>query len=710
MVDTLHGKIQNTFGSGLGTPPYGSIGGGAGGEPGAEPVFGFLNPTSGTTNLPTSLTINGTPVEASLYYSASTATTSSWVPAAGETLSVVGSGSDPTISETLSPFTDGTPAARISASGKYYQGADGYSSADLGTDDFVFVAAVRSTASSSTNYLFKRANADTASKGWNFRSSANTTLRFTMSNGTTQVDHQIAVGTGSWEIIVVCCDRDAATSAHNLRSYRNGIIHSSVSVAAVGDVANTSPLTIGAYSDDTNVNLGDIGFLGMWKGANLFTGDASNITEMARIAAEVSYKLMGAYPAYNAGTSVQHANAPRAGIAYIHKDVDGDQVAHLVGNNWIRVGNVGLGKPVGIMHENSCLNACVRSSQLDNAAWTKTNTTVTPNTLASLYDNEVLDTINTNTTNGEHYITNALNLLNISSYRYVLSGYAKAINRNWVYANMFDGYDGYDCYFDLSTGTVGSTPGAGLVEYGIELARASDSLYRWWIAAALPDGKTGYYTSKFGIAEADNDPSFAESGTTAAVYAGLFQYEQGPYSTSNRRPTTIYPSDGTPITRNGDIIYYQLDGYNHPDTGEPRTYLSTTYSDELRNIYTSRYFLNTYGASNSQTLMARSATSSVTQGYAIGGGLEWNIGSGGANTNTTTTLTQRLTAEVNSVKYYTAGVQISSEDTAATAPIQTSISVGTNANGTAITNGVTTKLLIYDEIIAPGERRTGDDI
>jgi hypothetical protein len=532
---------------------------------------------------------------------------------------------------------------------------------------------------------------------------------FYLSDGTTQISTTLVHNTNTWEIYVLCGDRSESTAANSLKWYRNGVLvsHQAMNTAS-NAISTTQPLTLGGLSEGISGGH-SIGFLGLWHGANLFAGGAPNVAEMNRIGTEIGYKLMGAYPTYNASTWAAYtAAAPRASTAYVHKDVNGDQVALPVGNHWIRVGNIGLGKPIGIVHENSCANLCVRSSQLENAAWTKTNTTITSNSLASIFENEVLDTINTNTTNGEHYITNALNNLTVETYKYVFSGYAKAINRNWVYADMYDGYDGYDCYFDLTNGVVGSTPGAGLVEYGIELARASDNLYRWWIAAALPDGKAGYYTSKFGIAEADNDPSFAEAGTTAAVYAGLFQYEIGPYSTSNRRPTTIFPADNASVTRLSDIIYYQLDGYNHPGTGQPRTYLATTFSDQHRNLYTSRYHLNTYGASNSQTLMARSGTTSTSQGYAIGGALEWNLGAGGANTNTTTTLTQRLTAQTNSIKYYNAGT-VSTEDTVATAPIQTHLLVATNANGTAITNGVTTKLLIYDEIIPPGERRTGDD-
>lgn len=682
---------------------------------GAIPIWGFLNPTSGTTNLPTSLTINGTPVEASLYYSASTATTSSWVPAAGETLPIAGNGDDVVISETISPFTDGTPAARIAASGKYYQGADGYSSADLGTDDFVFVAAIRGNQSSNGNYIFKRADAGATTVGWSLRKSATTIIRFSINDGTNTVDRTFSVVDGQWNIIVVTCDRDESASADSLRVSLNGVNVTTSIASAVGNVDTTSPLTIGAYSDDTNINTADISFLGMWKGAGLFAGGAANRVEMDRIAMEISYKLMGAYPAYNAGAMVTGVT-PRASSAYLHKDVAGDQYAFPVGNNWIRVGNVGLGKPIGIVHERGATNLCLRSSELSASPWVQTNITTALNTSISIAAlstaSDSNDTIRTDATNGEHNLTQSCNY-NLAAYRYVFSGYASAINRDWVYANMFDGYAGYDCYFDLTNGVVGASPGVNLTEYGIELARTSDNLYRWWIAAAIPGAVAGYYTVKFGVASADGYLEFAEVSQTNAVYAGNFQLESVPYTTSNMRPTTAYPSAANALTRSNDIIYYQLDTDNHPGDDLPRTIVCNNYSDELRSIHSGRYHFNITTGTGSPQYSGQRATTNFanSQGYNAATALQWNLTGTAINVNTSETNTARLTAETDNIKLYINGTQDPvTTDTSATVHSANRIYVGNaSASGSGITTGVTTKLLIYDEIIAPGERGTGDD-
>lgn len=101
-------------------------------------------------------------------------------------------------------------------------------------------------------------------------------------------------------------------------------------------------------------------------------------------------------------------------------------------------------------------NLLTYSEQFDNAAWTKTNATVTANATTAPDGTSTADFLVETAATGSHQIVSNVNP--ISGVTYVSSFYAKANGRNWVafYTSSASGGAGRFAYFDLVNGAVGT--------------------------------------------------------------------------------------------------------------------------------------------------------------------------------------------------------------------------------------------------------------
>jgi hypothetical protein len=131
------------------------------------------------------------------------------------------------------------------------------------------------------------------------------------------------------------------------------------------------------------------------------------------------------------------------------------------------------------------VNLLTYSEQFDNAAWTKTNTTITQNSTAAPDGATTADTVFETVTNAGHAVAQSVTTI-AGSYTYSAS--IKPIGRQWVRLMVYDGTTFRWVSFDVSSGTVGTTSGATGT-----IAAQSNGFYRCTVAVTTAAGSGFVY-------------------------------------------------------------------------------------------------------------------------------------------------------------------------------------------------------------------------
>ena len=231
-------------------------------------------------------------------------------------------------------------------------------------------------------------------------------------------------------------------------------------------------------------------------------------------------------------------------------------------------------------HNNSELvNLLTFSEQLDNAAWTKTNTTISANASASPISTQTADRIAETTANAAHLVNRTFStiLSSVTETVYqandlVFSVYAKASQRRYMVLGVdaattntgttYDGANGFSVVYDLQSGTITSSKNTGtgiLTLSGIE--SVGDDWYRCMVEGKIRNATATWNTRQFIAISDRNDysgtltnnhiPNYTGNALSGVVVWGA-QYEYGsltPYVSSevyqgfaNRsvQPVTFY--------------------------------------------------------------------------------------------------------------------------------------------------------------------------
>ena len=181
--------------------------------------------------------------------------------------------------------------------------------------------------------------------------------------------------------------------------------------------------------------------------------------------------------------------------------------------------NGGGGCP-SLLLEKQSTNLYTYSEQFDNADWTKTNTTVSANSVTSPDGTQNADTLTPNTTNGSHRVEQDKATV---AQVFTQSIFAKANGYNFVAVEN----GGEIAYFNLSTGVVG-TVSAGTAS----IQNMGNGWYRCIFTATAVNTKSYFY-----VASVDNSISFAGNGTSG-IYVWGAQFEAGSYATSYIQSTS----------------------------------------------------------------------------------------------------------------------------------------------------------------------------
>lgn len=196
----------------------------------------------------------------------------------------------------------------------------------------------------------------------------------------------------------------------------------------------------------------------------------------------------------------------------------------------------------GYLIEEARTNLALRSEDFGNAAWTKSELTVSSDAATAPDGSVNFDKFIPSTNAANH---TAIQSPTTTAAAYSMSFFAKAAGYNFIYCRLYNN-DGSPllkgAWFNLGTGTVGTT------ESGItaSIVSVGNGVYR--CVATLATAYNGAGNSLIlGVSNADNTTSFTGDGTSGVLIFGA-QLELGSFASS------YIPTAGSTVTRAADQV------------------------------------------------------------------------------------------------------------------------------------------------------------
>lgn len=218
-------------------------------------------------------------------------------------------------------------------------------------------------------------------------------------------------------------------------------------------------------------------------------------------------------------------------------------VRQAVANQARILGRDANGKGGGYLGESARTNLFLYSEAFDNAAWTKTELTVTADQIAAPDGKTTADKVVETTTNAGHQVKQ--NVTFVDGTAYTMSRFVKKLGRRYVkmtlHTQRFPGAP--SVIFDLDAGAVDTetdVDDSGVEDYG-------DGWYRCWLSAtADSDGACAAY---FWALDDDKGATYA-GDVTKGFYTWGAQLEAG------AGPSSYIPTTDSTKTRDTDVQMY----------------------------------------------------------------------------------------------------------------------------------------------------------
>lgn len=479
---------------------------------------------SGCANLPSNITINGVTKTPTYRYDACNADTTKWAATVGEDIPIAGSGDDPVIDD----YSPGICDSRVKFNeGKYFQ-ADSATFATIGSDDFV-IEGVAFISASSTAIMSRLVSASDRVEVYGNTTSGG--LYFYFGNTTVTV----SVANGNWHHFIIFGDRSGSVAV-----YVNGTGVSSTVISSVTDVGDSAKLTFGARPNGTSKTPMSAACLTMWQGAGWLDTHLQ-----ADVAEERFYRACGIWPQLAKGASVPTL-ATRSTAAYLDKySSTGKKLLVPVGVNWLQVCSRkdSNGETLnGYLAEPTGTNLILTSN--GGTGWAKVNagdTVTTDDGIAPDKDNTCFSLV-ADATDTEHGYDHGS--VTLTAAPYTLSCWAKPGDVNLVKLECTTIANAH-AYFNLSTGTVGTTGAAAVARISEEY---DSGHYRCEITFT---GTAADHTMRLLAIETDNDDTFTGDGSTISVNFWGVQCEQG------SKASSLINTTGSAATRTANVLRFE---------------------------------------------------------------------------------------------------------------------------------------------------------
>jgi hypothetical protein len=212
----------------------------------------------------------------------------------------------------------------------------------------------------------------------------------------------------------------------------------------------------------------------------------------------------------------------------------------------------------GLLIEEQRTNLLLRSEQFNDAAWAKTNASITANTIVAPDGALTGDKFVENSSSGVHFISQTPTIT--AGTAYTFSVYAKAAERNLLQLGFDDGSaNGVFAMFNVSAGTISvaaTARGTGTA-IGATITAVGNGWFRCVLSGTAGPSAT---TSRCAFVTSTGASTWAPSYTgdgTSGIYIWGAQLEAGAFATSYIL-TTI-----TAVTRNADVA--TMTGTNFSD-------------------------------------------------------------------------------------------------------------------------------------------------
>lgn len=337
--------------------------------------------------------------------------------------------------------------------------------------------------------------------------------------------------------------------------------------------------------------------------------------------------------------------------------------------------------PLGLLIEEQRTNLVTYSEQFDNAAWTKTNASVTANTIVSPDGALTADKLVENTANGFHLAQSAT-ITPTASTLYTFTCYAKAAERTQV-SVAFTGGGSADSgvIFNLLNGTYVATIGVAPNSYNI--ISVGDGWYRCSITWVTTN--TNVIAGRV-YSALSSAISYTGDGTSG-IYIWGAQLEAGAF------PTSYIPTVASQVTRAADVAVMA------------ETNFSSWYTQGVGTLFTNAT-LNSSSVSDATVVEIGNGTNANRITVASGAStLVWNpfvinasVSQGSSNVGVSKppkTVGQVAFAWETNSFVAAAGGTLGPVDTSGSIPTVTQLRIGANSDGGNCINSHIRKIAYY---------------
>lgn len=336
---------------------------------------------------------------------------------------------------------------------------------------------------------------------------------------------------------------------------------------------------------------------------------------------------------------------------------------------------------LGLLIEEQRTNLLTYSEQFDNVAWSKSNSTITANTIVAPDGTLTGDVLQANASGGTGVVGLTRNVT-ITNATHTFSFYAKAKEFSWV-AIEISGFTGAtvvgSCYYDLANGVVG---GFNAI-FGTITAVGNG----WYRCTGIVTPNSADLLGNFAVyvAEGNNDIVVDKSGTSG-IYIWGAQLEAGAFSTS------YIPTVASQVTRAADISTISGTNFSSWFNSQQGTVYCSFDSAGIGAPAMAYWEIN--NASNSVGyVLFRPSGNSTVQTYL--GGSPANIGTITANTLQQAIFTYNNISPVTAAGSLNGATPVAISSPSQLSFIPTRISIGSNRTTTESMTGHIRKLSYY---------------